>query len=130
MELIHSKEQPYGYIRVSSEKQSDFGYSLDSQKNSILNYCRLFNLPEPIFIYDEGLSGREIDKRDGIKELLEKVETGVIKFIITVNLSRMFRNVIDTLQFIDTIDTKAIDFVSITEKYDTTTAMGKLHITI
>lgn len=122
--------QPYGYVRVSSDQQVEFGYSIDAQENFIKNYCKLYGFPEPIFIYDKGLSARTTKKREGIQEILKKIETGEIKFLITYNFSRMFRDIIGNLQFIDLIDRKGCAFVSMCEKYDTSTAMGMMQITM
>lgn len=96
---------PIAYIRCSTDKQVDFGSSIETQKDSILNFCKAFSIPEPEFIIDEGVSGRTI-KRKGISEILRRVNNKETNLVIAYNFSRMFRNVIDTLNFVELIEKK------------------------
>lgn len=120
---------PIAYIRCSTDKQVDFGSSIETQKDSILNFCKAFSIPEPEFIIDEGVSGRTI-KRKGISEILRRVNNKETNLVIAYNFSRMFRNVIDTLNFVELIEKKGVEFISINERIDTTTYFGKLNITM
>jgi len=123
-------KKPLAYIRVSSTQQVEKGFSLENQKDSILAHCKIYNLPEPEFVVDEGLSARTTKKRPGVNYILNKIRSGEADTIFAYNLSRMFRNVVDTLNFIDLIEKKNVKFVAVTEKYETVTASGKLHITM
>lgn len=123
-------KQPLAYIRVSSDQQVEHGFSIQTQKDSILNFCKLYSIPEPLFITDEGLSARTTKKRKGILEIIQKVKDKETELVIAYNFSRMFRNVVDTLNFVELLEKNQVEFMSVCEKIDTSTAFGKLNITI
>mgnify|MGYP001561976130 CR=1 FL=1 len=113
-----------GYVRVSGQDQRKEGYSLDAQKNKIIEYCN-FNKFELINIYeDAGISGSTIKKRPSFKKLLEDAKNKKFDGILVFKFDRAFRNLKDAVITLDEFRKINIDFISITENIDTTTAMG------
>lgn len=113
-----------GYIRVSSQDQRKEGYSLDAQKNKIIDYCKQ-NSFELIKIYeDAGISGGTINKRPAFKQLIIDAKNKRFDGILVFKFDRAFRNLKDAVITLDDFRKIGIDFISITENIDTTTAMG------
>ena len=76
----------YGYIRVSTEKQTT-----ENQKLEIKKFCKAKQLKRPVFV-SETISGtKNIDKRK-LGELLNKMNSDDI--LIITELSRLGRSMI------------------------------------
>ena len=83
-----------GYVRISTELQTD-GFSIDTQKQRIGDYCRLKNL-NLVKIYEDVASGGTMD-RPGLNEL--KKELCMDEILIVATLNRLSRNTEETMQF-------------------------------
>ena len=118
-----------GYIRVSTEDQAREGVSLDNQESKIKSYASLNDLDLIETIRDEGVSGKSLN-REGMTRLLDMVDAGKVGAVIVYKLDRLSRKTIDTLNLIETFETKGIAFHSISEKIDTKSATGKFFLTI
>ncbi|MDQ0157950.1 recombinase family protein [Robertmurraya andreesenii] len=87
-----------GYIRVSTLGQVKDGYSLTYQKDEIKSFCEKkgWNLLE-CFI-DAGISGAKIDEealeveREGFQDMLTKISTSKVDFVIVLNTNRLWRS--------------------------------------
>ena len=88
------------YCRVSTDEDSQ-GSSYELQ---VQNYTQMIqNNPEWEFagIYaDEGISGTSVLHREHFLEMIEHCKTGKIDLIITKQVSRFARNVLDSLSYI------------------------------
>lgn len=118
-----------GYVRVSKIEEGQPGVSMDAQERNIGIYCQLNNLMLDHVIRDAGESGKNL-KRDGVQQLIKLVEGGNIQAIIVYKLDRLSRRVIDTLNLIEKFEKHKVSFHSITEKIDTTTAIGRFFVTV
>lgn len=118
------------YIRCSSEEQKKEGLSLDAQKKKLEEYCE-FKKWKIFKIYkDEGISAGSIKKRDEFKNMLNDAKNEKFSTILMTRFDRAFRNVKEALVTLDELKKINVDFVSITEDVDTTTAMGKFFFVI
>ena len=77
-----------------------------------------------------GISGKYSVKSAEFAELFTDIETGRVNTVLCVALSRISRSVRDFLAFFDYLNAHGVEFVSLKEDYDTTTAGGKLLVTI
>lgn len=113
-----------GYIRVSTDSQADDGVSLDAQRERIIDYCTRQNIALATIEADEGLSGKRADNRPGLRKALKAVcrAKGVL---VVYSLSRLTRSIRDLLDIFETLQKADADLVSITESFDTTSAMGR-----
>jgi site-specific DNA recombinase len=117
-----------GYIRVSTEQQADEGISLASQRTKIEAWCAL-NEYKLIAIYeDAGISGKSINKRPQLKTALAEMKKGMA--LIVYSLSRLARSTKNCIEIADELKTKSSDLVSLTEKIDTSSAMGEFFFTL
>ena len=83
-------EPAAAYVRMSTDHQD---YSTDNQMEAIRKYAERFNLKIEIKFSDEGKSGVTIDKRNGIKNMLELIKSGKARFkhILVYDISRWGR---------------------------------------
>ena len=113
-----------GYIRVSTEQQVDEGVSLEAQKAKIVAWCKANDYDLANVFMDAGISGKSMDKRTGLADALKAVKKDMV--LVVYSLSRLARSTQDTLSIADGINKAGADLVSLTERIDTTGAMGKM----
>lgn len=119
------------YIRVSTEKQADEGYSLDAQRERLAAYCQAQSWPVcPNHVYtDEGISGTTTE-RPQFQAMLQAAKDGHIKRIVAMKLDRLSRNVRDFLGLVDELQAVGCDLVLIKESFDTSTPHGRFALTM
>lgn len=117
------------YLRVSSKKQAEEGYSLDAQERNLRDYCRLMEW-QVIGVYrDEGISGKRID-RPALQRLLAAAKEGQVNKIVTLKLDRISRNVKDMLLITEDLEEWGVSLACVKDNIDTSTAAGKLIRTV
>jgi site-specific DNA recombinase len=119
------------YIRVSTEEQRVNGLSVDTQKDALTEYAKSNDLEVFDYYIDAGLTARKrLSHRKELLRLLKDVETGLIDVIIFTKLDRWFRNIADYYKVQEILDKYNVNWKTIYENYDTSTASGRLHINI
>ncbi len=76
------------------------------------------------------VSGKDSVRSDEFKRLFADIEAGRVNTVMFTALSRLCRSVRDFLQFVEFLESHNANFVSLKEDYDTTTAHGRLIMTI
>jgi len=116
------------YIRVSTQEQAREGYSIAAQQEKLIAYCKAKNwLIHDIYI-DGGFSGGNID-RPALKKMLNQIDRFDIALVY--KLDRLSRSQKDTLYLIEeNFLSNNVDFVSLSESFDTTTPFGRAMIGI
>lgn len=117
------------YIRVSTEEQVSEGYSISAQREKLKAFCIAQGWEDFRFYVEEGLSGKTT-KRPKLNELFNHIEQGSIKTLLVYRLDRLTRSVRDLHKLLDDLEKFDCRFKSATEVYDTSTAMGRMFITI
>ncbi|MBW2998278.1 recombinase family protein, partial [Candidatus Woesearchaeota archaeon] len=111
------------YVRVSTEEQAKEGISIDAQ----LTRCNAFCISKGWTVHknyvDAGYSAGSFN-RPAMKELKDDIEENKFDVLLVYKIDRFSRNLKDMLLFLDEIKSKGINFSSVTEQIDTTTAMG------
>ena len=122
------------YLRVSSKKQADEGYSIASQDVSCNNYAQLKNYNVAKVFIDEGVSATiHLWNRPAGKAMREYIEKNNIQHIIVVKMDRLFRSVRDLLETVDELTEKDIGLHLVEfsgQSLDTTSAMGRFFLTV
>lgn len=113
------------YARVSTEEQAEHGYSIDAQLETLRGYCKLYNRVVAGEYVDRGVSGKSLKGRYELQRLLQDAKEGKLDEVIVWKFNRMARKNIDLLQIVDLLEKNNVAFQSFTEKFDTSTSMGK-----
>ena len=114
------------YARQSVEKVDSI--SIESQ----LEYCRHEARGNPCREYiDRGYSGRNTN-RPAFEQLLADVRQGKVARVIVYKLDRISRSILDFANMMQLFQQHRVEFVSSTERFDTSTPIGRamLHICI
>ncbi len=116
------------YARVSTDAQFEEGYSLDAQIERMHKYCESKEFDNCIEYQDGGFSGASLD-RPAIKNLIEDIELGKVKRVVVYKLDRLSRSQRDTVTLLeDVFLPNNVDFISLSENFDTSTPYGKAMI--
>ena len=101
----------FGYARVSTLDQK-----LDAQTDALTKYgC------EKIFL--EKASGKNLE-RPQLNKLLESLRERDV--VVIYKLDRLARSLKDLIELVNLLAAKKVDFISISDGIDTSTAVGKL----
>lgn len=119
------------YERVSTDEQAMRGFSIDAQIDNLTEYCTKNGYKIVDHYTDEGISGAKPPlKRPALKRLIEDVKDGKIDIIIFTKLDRWFRSVQEYFKVQEILESNRVEWKAIHEDYDTTTANGRMAITI
>ena len=119
------------YERVSTDEQALRGFSIAAQIDNLTEYCDENNLKLVGHYTDAGISGSLSPlKRPALQQLLEDVQAGKIDVILFTKLDRWFRSVKEYFKVQDILDRHKVEWKAIHEDYDTSTANGRMAITI
>lgn len=109
------------YVRVSTEEQAKFGFSIEAQKTALINYCKENNYSYDFYI-DEGISASSM-KRPALQEMLKRLKE--YKIILFTKLDRLSRNVLDANTINEMLKAHNVTMKAIDdEEIDTTNADG------
>ena len=111
------------YVRVSSDEQAKEGLSIEAQTKKLQDYCEVKDYWVFKIYTDAGYSGGSIN-RPAFKQMLEDAKNKKFSMIVVFKLDRFSRNIIDTLFTLNELNSYGIEFNSITESFDTSTASG------
>ena len=112
------------YARQSIDKADSI--SIDSQ----IEFCKYETHGEPYEVYyDKGYSGKNTDRPQFSNMLCARRE-GRIKRVICYKLDRCSRSILDFTRLMDEFKQYEVEFVSCTEKFDTSTPLGRAMLSI
>lgn len=112
------------YARQSVDRVDSI--SIESQ----IEYCKYETRGEAYRVYqDKGYSGKNTDRPE-FQEMLAAIRRGEIKKVICYKLDRCSRSILDFANLIDELQRYKVEFVSCTEKFDTSSPMGRAMLNI
>ena len=117
------------YIRVSTDEQAKFGYSIKAQKEKLLNYALIKEWKIYDIYIDEGLSGKDLNRPKIIK-LLKDIEDNKVNNVLVFKIDRLTRSTKDLINLIEFFQKKNCEFNSLTESIDTSSPTGRMFIKI
>lgn len=117
------------YIRVSTEEQALHGDSIEAQKQALIEYAQKNQYKIIDYYIDDGFTATSL-KRPSLQRLLKDVQEDKIDLIIFTKIDRWSRGVRNYYKIQDVLDNHKVNWKTIFENYDTSTAAGQLHINI
>jgi site-specific DNA recombinase len=117
------------YLRVSTHEQASEGYSIKAQKTRLSAYAISQGWEIVHFYVDEGISAKDMERPE-LQRMLKGVKEEAFDCVLVYRLDRLTRSVTDLYELIKIFEKHDIKFKSATEIYDTTTATGRLFITL
>lgn len=118
------------YLRVSTEDQAKEGFSIAAQKEKLTKYVEVNDWELYDYFIDDGISGKNIKDRPELTRLIELVKKKEINNVLVYKLDRLTRSVKDLINLIELFEQFDCSFSSVTEKLDTSNAVGRMFIKI
>jgi site-specific DNA recombinase len=108
-----------GYIRISTKKDSQLT-SIENQKKYLKEWANIngYNI---IRFYSDVKSGAYSYLRNEMKQLREDIKNGKIKGIVSKEISRTSRDIMDVIDLKRNLAASGAFFISIKENYDSRT---------
>ena len=115
-DCIYARQSVDRKDSISIESQIDFcKYELKGGS------CRVFK--------DKGYSGKNTDRPE-FQKLLGEIRKGKVRRVIVYKLDRISRSILDFANMMELFQEYDVEFVSSTEKFDTSTPMGRAMLNI
>ena len=119
------------YARVSTEEQAIHGLSIEAQLQALEDWARINGHKVVDTYIDAGISARKpAAKRPELQRLLADAQAGKGDLIVFTKLDRWFRNIAEYYKVQEILEKCHVDWRTIQEDYDTSTASGRLKINI
>ncbi|MFA5143764.1 MAG: recombinase family protein [Candidatus Omnitrophota bacterium] len=121
------------YTRVSTEDQAREGFSLEVQKNYLLQYANNFgwkvfcSIGGKNVYEDDGYSGYTMN-RPAFQRLLFDARNRKFDLVVIYKQDRLSRRLKDLLSMLEEFENLGIGYKSATEPFDTTSSAGKMAI--
>lgn len=122
------------YTRKSTEEGLEMAYtSIDAQRDSGAAYITSRRAEGWIPVADDyddgGFSGGTLD-RPALQRLLADIEAGRIDIVVAYKIDRLSRSLFDFAELVKIFDKHGVTFVSVTQQFNTTDAMGRMLLNI
>jgi DNA invertase Pin-like site-specific DNA recombinase len=119
-----------GYVRISKDREGET--STATQEERIRAHCDAQGWELVDVIVEPGRSAYKASRsaRPGMRKVMRLVEAGAADVVAVWKLDRAARNTADLLEFVTDLADHGAAFVSVTESFDTTKAVGKMLLTI
>lgn len=117
------------YRRVSTDMQVEEGFSLEAQRVRLHAYAKSQGWVVIDDYCDEGFSAKNTE-RPQMQRLIRDIKQKKFDVILVYRLDRFVRSVLDLHELLQLMDKYDVKFKSATEIFDTTSATGRLFITL
>jgi DNA invertase Pin-like site-specific DNA recombinase len=114
------------YARVSTDQQTG---GLESQIRSLKEYCALNHIENYEIYTDENFSGAKVS-RPSLDRMMAEVRGGNISTLIVYSFSRFARSSTHLLTALEELKKHNTEFISITERIETNSPMGRAFFTV
>ncbi|MDD3570336.1 MAG: recombinase family protein [Lachnospiraceae bacterium] len=106
------------YARQSVEKKDSISIETQIEK------CQAETGSDATIFVDKGFSGKNINRPE-FQRMLEQVRSGKIEKIVVYRIDRFSRSIADFGSVWEVLKENGVEFVSINEKFDTSTPIGR-----
>ncbi len=102
---------------------------LEAQRRALVEYCKSRSIKNYIIYEDSGISGTK-SSRPSLDTMMKKVRAGEIEAVIVYSFSRFARSTKHLIDVLEEFESYGVNFISLSEQVDLSTAIGKAMYTI
>lgn len=123
-----SQRKPEIFIYSRKSKWTGRGESVENQIAMCRDYIK-YNIEEAgqaeiVVFEDEGYSGKNTN-RPQFQKMMQEIKKGNCSYLVCYKLDRLGRNIADLANLVETLNKLNVSFISIKERFDTSTPIGK-----
>ncbi len=122
--ILKGNPQVAIYVRVSTEEQAKEGLSVEAQIDKCEAYCKARGWDVFKVYRDAGFSAGSLN-RPALELLMRDAQESKFNIILVYKIDRFSRKLKDLIMVLEDLKDKKINFTSVTEQIDTTSAMGE-----
>ena len=122
--MMEKKPKTAIYVRVSTQEQAKEGLSVDAQIDKCKSFCDARDWDVFKVYRDAGYSAGSLN-RPALELMLRDAQENKFNIILVYKIDRFSRKLKDLILVLDDLKSKKINFTSVTEQIDTTSAMGE-----
>jgi len=116
----------YSYSRVSTEEQAELGFSIEAQLEEIKTRCKAEHKVVFKEYVDAGISGKSIEKRPALMQLLQDIESGKVSELWIWKTDRLSRKLSDLLLIMELLKRHNVTLRCVSDvEFDQTTSSGR-----
>lgn len=116
------------FIYSRKSKWTGRGESVENQIAMCRDYIQYniegANQAEITVFEDEGYSGKNTN-RPQFQKMMQEIQKGGCNYLVCYKLDRLGRNIADLANLVETLNALNVSFISIKERFDTSTPIGK-----
>lgn len=128
--MNYNKTRVVIYIRVSTDEQAKEGVSLATQQEKASKFIESQENWELVEVYiDDGYSAKDLN-RPRMKKLIEDAQANKFDVVLFFKLDRLVRSVSSLHTLLKVFEKHHVSIKSVTEVFDTTSAIGRFFITL
>ncbi len=116
--------QVIGYVRVSTDEQTNSGAGLAAQRAAITAECQRRGWRLVEIIEDAGYSAKNL-KRPGVQLALETLQRGKASGLVVAKLDRLSRSMVDFAKIMETAQKQSWALVALDVNVDTSSPSGE-----
>ena len=115
------------YSRVSTDNQAEVEFnSCEAQENKIQSFINSQDDMQIYKVYSDPGFTRANTNRPALKEMFQDIQEYKINLVIAYKIDRLTRSPKDFYQIIEFFEKYEVSFISVTERFDTSTPSGRL----
>jgi len=118
------------YLRVSTEEQVRDGFSIRAQEEKLRSYAMAKDWHIYNVYADEGISGKDIDGRPAVKQMIADVVSKKINNVLIYKIDRLTRSTKNLIELVELFNHHQCAFNSLNESIDTSSATGRMFLKI
>ncbi len=122
--MMEKKPKTAIYVRVSTQEQAREGLSVDAQIDKCKSFCDARDWDVFKVYRDAGYSAGSLN-RPALELMLRDAQENKFNIILVYKIDRFSRKLKDLILVLDDLKSQKINFTSVTEQIDTTSAMGE-----
>jgi DNA invertase Pin-like site-specific DNA recombinase len=120
------KKRTACYARVSTADQHS---GLESQIRALKEHCERNNITDYELFTDENISGAKVS-RPSLDRMMASIKKGEFSTLVVYSFSRFARSTTHLLSALEEMKKSETEFISITEKIETNSPMGRCFFTV
>lgn len=117
------------YTRVSTERQSLEGHSLEAQHDRMIESVKSNGWTLFMVYTDPGESAKDL-KRPGVQQMIADLKEGLFDAVLVHKLDRLTRNISDLYDLVELVNSRNVKLISLSENIDTSSPMGRMFVYI